>query len=149
MYKALFYGLLFFLGHIPWSSPSVGSSVTQSCPTLCHPWTAARQVSLCITNCWSFLKLTSIESVMPSNHLILCHPLLLPPSIFRRIRVFSNESVLQIGWPKYWSFSFSISPSNEYSGMISFRYSHLFSLEFLLVLLFLLCWLPVIITHYF
>ena len=121
MYKALFYGLLFFLGHIPWSSPSVCSSVTQSCPTLCHPWTAARQVSLCITNCWSFLKLTSIESVMPSNHLILCHPLLLPPSIFRRIRVFSNESVLQIRWPKYWSFSFSISPSNEYSGMISFR----------------------------
>ena len=94
MYKALFYGLLFFLGHIPLSSPSLFSSVTQSCPTLCHPWTAARQVSLCITNCWSFLKLMSIESVMPSNHLIRCHPLLLPLSIFRRIRVFSNESAL-------------------------------------------------------
>ena len=85
------------------------------------PRTAARQASLSITNSWSLLKLTSTESVMPSNHLILCHPLLLLPSIFPRIRVFSNESVLQIRWPKYWSFSFSISPSNEYSGLISFR----------------------------
>ena len=85
------------------------------------PWTAARQASLSITNSWSLLGLMSIESMMPSNHLILCHPLLLPPSIFPSIRVFSNESGLRIGWPKYWSFSFSISPSNEYSGLISFR----------------------------
>ena len=85
------------------------------------PWTAASQVSLSITNSWSLLKLRSIESVMPSSHLILCHPLLLPPSIFPSIRVFSNESVLCIRWPKHWSFSFSISPSNEYSGLISFR----------------------------
>ena len=85
------------------------------------PWTAARQASLSITNSWSLLKLTSIESVMPSNHLILCRPLLLPPSIFPSIRVFSNESVLRIRWPKYWSFSFSISPFNEYSGLISFK----------------------------
>ena len=85
------------------------------------PWTAAHQASLSITNSWSLLKLMSIESVMPSNHLILCRPLLLPPSIFPRIRVFSNESALRIRWSKYWSFSFSISPSNEYSGLISFR----------------------------
>ena len=84
------------------------------------PWTAAHQATLSITNSWSLLKLMSIESVMPSNHLILCRPLLLPPSIFPSIRVFSNESVL-IRWPKYWSFSFSISPYNEYSGLISFR----------------------------
>ena len=84
-------------------------------------WTAALQTSLSITNSQSILKLMSIESVMPSNHLILCHPLLLPPSIFPSIRVFSNESALHIRWPKYWSFSFSISPSNEYSGLISFR----------------------------
>ena len=85
------------------------------------PWTAARQVSLSITNCQSLLKLMSIESMMPSNHLILCRPLLLPPSIFSSIRVFSNESALCIRWRKYWSFSFSISPSNEHSGLISFR----------------------------
>ena len=84
-------------------------------------WTAAHQASLSITNSWSLLKLISIASVMPSNHLIFCHPLLLLPSIFPSIRVFSNESVLCIRWPKYWSFSFSISPSNEYSGLISFR----------------------------
>ena len=85
-------------------------------------WTTAHQASLSITNSQSLLKLISIELVMPSNHLILCHPLLLPPSIFPSIRVFSNESVLCIRWPKYWSFSFSISPSNEYSGLnISFR----------------------------
>ena len=85
------------------------------------PWTAARQASLSITNSWSLLKLMFIESVMPSSHLILCRPLLLLPSIFPSIRVFSNESVLHIRWPKYCSFSFSISPSNEYSGLISFR----------------------------
>ena len=85
------------------------------------PWTAACQASLSITNSWSLLKLMSIESMMPSNHLILCLPLLLPPSTFPSIRVFSNESVLSIRWPKYWSFSLSISPSGEYSGLISFR----------------------------
>ena len=85
------------------------------------PWSAARQASLSFTNSWSLLKLMSTESVMPSSHLILCHPLLLLTSIFRRIRVFSNESVLHIRWPKHWNFSFSISPSNEYSGLISFR----------------------------
>ena len=84
-------------------------------------WTAARQASLSITSSRSLLKLMSIESVMPSSHLILCRPLLLLPSIFPSIRVFSNESVLCIRWPKYWSFSFNISPSNEYSGLISFR----------------------------
>ena len=85
------------------------------------PWTTAHQASLSITNSWSLLKLMSIESVMPSNHLILCRPLLVPPSIFPSIRVFSNGSVLHIRWPKDWSFSFSISPSNKYSGLISFR----------------------------
>ena len=84
-------------------------------------WTAACQASMSITNSWSLLKLMFIELVMPSNHLILCHPLLLLPSIFPSIRVFSNESVLSIKWPKYWSFSISINPSNEYSGLISFR----------------------------
>ena len=84
-------------------------------------WTAAHQASLSITNSWSLLKPVSIELVMPSNYLILCRPLLLPPSIFPSIRVFSNDSNLCIRWPKYWSFSFSISPSNEYSGPISFR----------------------------
>ena len=85
------------------------------------PWTAARQSSLSITNSWSLLKLMSIDSVMPSNNLILCHPLLLLPSVFPSIMIFSSESVLHIRWPKYWSFSFSISLSNEYSGLISFR----------------------------
>ena len=85
------------------------------------PWTAACQASLSITNSRSLLKLMSIELVMPTNHLILCHPLYLLPSIFPSNRVFSNESVLRIRWPEYWSFSFSISPSNEYSGLISFR----------------------------
>ena len=94
-----------------WSSLSVVS--------LCNPWTAARQASLSVANSQSLLKLMSIESGMPSNHLILCHPLFFPPSIFPSIKVFSNESVLCIRWPKYWSFS--ISPSNEYSGLISFR----------------------------
>ena len=85
------------------------------------PWTAACQASLSITNSQSLLKLMSIESVMLSNHLILCHSLLLSPSIFPSIRVFINESFLHIRWPKYWTYSFSISPSNEYSGLISFR----------------------------
>ena len=85
------------------------------------PWTAARQASLSITNSQSLLKVMSIKSVVPSNHLILCRPLLLLPSIFPSIKVFSNELVLHIRWPKYWSFSFSISPSNEYSGLIFFR----------------------------
>ena len=93
------------------------------------PWTAACQVSLSITNSRSLLKLMSIESVMPSNHLILCHPLLLLPSIFSSIRVFSNESVLCVRWPKYWSFSFSISPFNEYSGLVSSRVDWLISLK--------------------
>ena len=84
-------------------------------------WTAARQASLPFTISWSLLKLMSIESVMPSNHLVLCRPLLLLPSVFPSIRVFSNELALRVRWPKYWSFSFSISPSSEYSGLISFR----------------------------
>ena len=95
--------------------------VPQSCLTLCHSIDAACQASLSITNSQNLLKFMSIELVMLSNHLILCHPLLLPPSIFPNIRVFSKKSVLFIRWPKYWSFSFSISPSNEYSGLVSFR----------------------------
>ena len=97
------------------------SSVARACPILCIPWTAACQASLSITKSWCLVKLMSIESVMPSNHLILRHPLLLLPSIFLSIRVFSNESVIYIRWPKYWSSRFSISPSNEYSGLISSR----------------------------
>ena len=97
------------------------NSVTQSCPTLCVPMDCSTQASLSITNSQSLFQVMSIESVMPSNHLILCHPLFLPPSIFARIRVFSNESVLPIRWPKYWSISFSSSPLSEYSGLISFR----------------------------
>ena len=89
------------------------------------PWPAARQTSLSFTNSRSLLKLRSVESVMPSNHLILCHPPLLPPLIFPSIRVFSKESVFPIRWPKYWSFNLSISPSNEYSGLISFRIDRL------------------------
>ena len=85
------------------------------------PWTVAHQASLSIANSGSLLKLMSIESVMPSNHFVLCRPLLLLPSIFPSVRGFSSESVLRIRWPKYWNFSFSISPSNEYSGLISFR----------------------------
>ena len=85
------------------------------------PWTAAHQASLSITNSWSLLKLMSIESVMPSNHLILCCPLLLPPSIFPSIKVFSNESVLHSMWPKYWNFSFNIIPSKKHLGLIFFR----------------------------
>ena len=108
--------------------PSLWSSVQfSSLQWLSHvwlfetPWTAALQASLSITNFWSLLKLTSIKLVMPSNHLILCRPLLCLPSIFPSIRVFSNDSVLWIRWSKYWSFSFSISHSNEYSGLISLR----------------------------
>ena len=103
------------------------NSVSQSVQSLncvwlfATPWIAARQASLSITNSWSLPKPMSVELVMPSNHLILCCPLLLPPSIFSSIRVFSNESAFHIRWPKYCSFSFSISPSNEYSGLISFR----------------------------
>ena len=97
------------------------NSVAQSCPIFATPWTAAYQASLSITNYQRLLKLMSIESVRPINHLILCRPRLLPPSIFPSIRVFSNESGLPIRWPKFWSFSFNISPSNEYSGLISFR----------------------------
>ena len=97
------------------------SSVAQSCPTLCHPMNRSTQASLSITNSQSSLTLMSIESVMPSSHLIFCHPLLLPPSIPPSIRVFSNESVPCIRWTNYWSFRLSISPSNEYSGLISFR----------------------------
>ena len=93
------------------------------------PWTKAHQASLSITNSWSLPKLMSIDSVMPSNHLILCRPLLLLPSIFPSIRVFSSESALRIRWPKYWSFSFSISPSNEHPGLISFRMNWLNLLE--------------------
>ena len=97
------------------------SSVAQSCLSLCDPMTTACQASLSITNSRSLSKLMSIELVMPSKHLILCHPLLLLPSIFPSIWVFSNESALWIRWPKYWSFSFNISPSNEHWGLISFR----------------------------
>ena len=93
------------------------------------PWTAAHQASLSITNSRSLLKLMYTESVMPSNHLICCHPVLLPPSVFPSIRVFSNESALHIRWSKYWSFTFSISPSNDYSGLISFRMDWLDLLE--------------------
>ena len=101
---------------------SVQSVQSLSCVWLfVTPWTAALRASLSITNSRSLLRLTSLELVMSSNHLILCHPLLLSPSIFPNIRVFSNESALCIRWPKYWSLSFSISPSNEYSGLISFR----------------------------
>ena len=97
------------------------SSVARCVWSFATPWTAARQASLSITNSWSWLKLKSIKSVMPSNHLILRRPLLLLPSIFPSIKVFSSESVFHIRWPKYWSFSFSISPSNEHARLISFR----------------------------
>ena len=102
------------------------SSVAQSCLTLWQlfatPWTAARQASLSITHSQSLLKLMPVEQVMPSNHLILRHPFLFPPSIFPSFRVFSSESALRIRWPKYWSFSFNISPFNEHSGLISFEH---------------------------
>ena len=97
------------------------SSVAQSCPTLCDPMHCSSQASLSITNSRSLPKLMSIELVMPSNHLILCHPLLLLPPILPSIRVFSNESTVRMRWPNYWSFSFNISPFNEHPGLISFR----------------------------
>ena len=99
----------------------LSSAVVQLCPALCDPWTKAHQASLSFTISWSLLKAMSIESVMPSNHLILCHPLLLLPSVFPSIRVFSSKSVLHIWWPKNWTFGSSISPSSEYSGLISFK----------------------------
>ena len=102
-------------------SPIQFSSVIQLYPTLCNSWTAACQASLSIANTWSSLKPMSIELVMPSSHLILCHPFLLLPSIFPSIRVFSNESALRIRWPKYWSLRFNISPSSEHPGLVSFR----------------------------
>ena len=103
-------------------SPQFSSVQALSCVRLfAIPWIAACQASLSITNSWSSFKLKSIESVMPSSHLILCRPLLLLPPIPPSIRVFSNESTLRMRWPKYWSFSFSISPSKEYPGLISFR----------------------------
>ena len=104
-----------------WSSGSVQFGSPSPVQFFVTPRTAAHQASLSITNSRRLLRLMSFESVMPSNQLILYHPLLLPPSIFPSIRVFSNESVLRIRWPEYWSFSFSISPSNEYSGLISFK----------------------------
>ena len=103
-----------------WSGSVQLSSVAQSCPTLCDPMNHSHQASLSITNYQSLPRPLSIESVMPSNHLILCHLLLLP-SIFANIKVFSSESALRIRWPKYWSFSFNISPSSEHPGLISFR----------------------------
>ena len=109
-------------GSVQFSHSVVSDSVT--------PWTTACQASLSITNSQSLPKLMSIESVMPSNHLNFCHPLLLLPSIFPTIKVFSNESVLHIRWPKYWNFSFNISPSNEHSGLISFRMDWLDLLAF-------------------
>ena len=108
-------------------SPLIIATYKSSVQSLSHvrlfatPWTAAHQASLSVTDSQSLLKLMSVEPVMPSNHLIFCCPLLLLPSVFPSISVFSNESVLHIRWPKYWSFSFSISPSNEYAGLISFR----------------------------
>ena len=114
------------MGHYAWNLSFVFSSFS-SVQSLSHvqlfvtPWTAACQASLTITNSQSLLKLMSIQSVMASNHLVLCPPLLLPPSIFPSIRVFSNESVFHMRWSKYWHFSFNISPSNEYSGLIFFR----------------------------
>ena len=116
---SLFFLCFFFF---TFSSVQFSSVHLLSCVQLfATPWTAAQQASLSISNPWNLPKLMSIESVMPSNHLIICYPLLLLPSIFSSIRDFSNESVLRIRWPKYWSFSFNISPSNEHSGLISFR----------------------------
>ena len=115
------------LQHCLWAISSVQS--LSRVRLVATPWTAACQASLFITNSQSLLKRMSIVSVMPSNHLILCRPLLLPPSIFPSFRVFSNESVLHISWPKYWSFSFSISPSNEHPGLVAFRMDWLDLLE--------------------
>ena len=117
--------MLFIKSKKRFSSVQFSRSVVSDSAT---PWNAAHQASLSITNSWSLLKLMSVELVIPSNHLILCHFLLLPLSIFPSIRVFSNEWALFSRWPKYWSFSFSISPSNEYSGLISFRIDWLYLL---------------------
>ena len=106
---------------ISFSNACMHAKSLQLCPLCVTPWTAAHQPSLSSTNSQSLLKLISIELVMPSNHLTLCRPLLLPPSIFPSVRIFSNESAFCISWPKYWSFSLSISPSNEHPGPISFR----------------------------
>ena len=125
---------VFSLSHLE-SIPIMYKSNKNSVQSLSHvrlfvtPWTEVCQASMSITNFWSLLKLMSIESVMPSNHLIICRPLLLLPSIFPSIRVFSNESVLHIRWPKYWSFGFSISPSNEYSGLIPLGWTGWISLQ--------------------
>ena len=119
--KAMVFSVVMYGCELLFSCSVVADSAT--------PWTTACQASLSFTIYQSLLKFMSTESVMPSKHLVLCHPLLLPPSVFPSIRVFSNESVLQIRWPKYWSFSFSISPSNEYSGLISFRIDCLDLLE--------------------
>ena len=113
--------LLNCLAGSPGCLPSCCCSVAKLGPTLCNPWTAAPQASLCLTISWSLPKFMSTELVMPSNHFILCRPLLFLPSIFPSIRVFSSESTVRITWPKYWSFSFSLSPCNEYSGLVSFR----------------------------
>ena len=113
--------LTFLLNNVYFIVSVQFSSVAQSCRLFATPLIAVHQASQSITNSWSLLKLMSIASVMPSRHLILCLPLLLPPSIFPSIKIFSNESTLHIRWPKYWSFSFSISLCNEYSGLISFR----------------------------
>ena len=110
-----------------WTASTPGVMALIAVQSLSHaqlfvtPWAAARHASLSVTRSWSLLNLMSIESVMPSNHRILCHPLILPPSIFPSIRVFFNALVLRIRWAKYWRFSFSISPSNKYSGLISLR----------------------------
>ena len=112
--------VLAIVNTLQWSSSSV--QLLSHVQLFATPWTAAHQASLSITNSWSLLKLMSIESAISSNNLILCHPLLLLPSIFPSIRVFPKESVLCIRWPKYWSFNFSLSPSNENSGLISFSY---------------------------
>ena len=127
MLKYILISFLIFLAYPLMSAPNTSNNKTattfSSVQLLSHvqlfatPWTAACQASLSITNSWSLFKLMSIESVMPSNHLILCRSLLLSPSMFPTIRVFSNESVLHVRWPKYWSFNFSVSPSNEYSGL--------------------------------
>ena len=119
----MWYIYIYIYIHIQWNTPVQFSSVQSLSPVRLFgtPWTAAHQASLSITNSRSLLKLMSIELLMPSSHLILCRPLLLLPSIFPSIRGFSNESALLIRWLKYWSFSFSITPSSEYSGLISFR----------------------------
>ena len=115
------YSFFYSLFHWPWCNLVQLSSVAQSCPTLVTPWTTAHQASLSITKTWRLPKLMYIELVMPSSHLILCCPLFLLPAIFPNNRVFSNESALRIRWPKYWSFNFNISPSNEHPRLISFR----------------------------